>query len=435
MKTFRQNHYCSSSRSNSEPLFFRQLRQFFGSRPMSLSRCARTTSITLLLSVGLLAGGAMIAAAQPNTITFDGAMQGTCGVDTECCQTYTLIVNQSTTEVFLNMIGDGTSDGCIDATCWDNQTSYPGVTFSHPYPGLWYITFSPAPATPDTIAFSMCASMDCWSHFDHINWHSNDVLNSSGKLHIQLCGEGGWNSQCGSCDRVIATDNECFTAVCFEHFSSGPLSEFALHFNPPLRPCNFNGANPDYSQQCPGLPNDTLAWSYGWKWHAENQDPSGDDSTLVFDTINSGYTMYGCDEVCLNIPHCADQENTIVTVTDGGYECLDSGASLATPMKAEMGVQEALPQTGADQNYPNPVDASSGFKTTIPFTTSEQGIAFIRIVNEKGVEVLNDNENVSYAGKHFFYITATDLPAGTYYYQIEFPKGVVIQNKTMLVVK
>ncbi|HEY3876252.1 MAG TPA: hypothetical protein VGM92_12305 [Candidatus Kapabacteria bacterium] len=44
-------------------------------------------------------------------------------------------------------------------------------------------------------------------------------------------------------------------------------------------------------------------------------------------------------------------------------------------------------------------------------------------------------EEASYVGTHFFYFSAADLPAGTYYYRIEFPAGVVIQNKTMLVVK
>jgi hypothetical protein len=56
-------------------------------------------------------------------------------------------------------------------------------------------------------------------------------------------------------------------------------------------------------------------------------------------------------------------------------------------------------------------------------------------MNKKGVKVMKDNEEATYAGQHFFYFTATDLPTGTYYYTIEFPQGVVIANKTMLVVK
>ncbi|HEY3874330.1 MAG TPA: hypothetical protein VGM92_02555, partial [Candidatus Kapabacteria bacterium] len=41
-------------------------------------------------------------------------------------------------------------------------------------------------------------------------------------------------------------------------------------------------------------------------------------------------------------------------------------------------------------------------------------------------------EEATYVGTHFFYFTGTELPSGTYYYQIEFPKGVVIVSKTML---
>jgi hypothetical protein len=51
------------------------------------------------------------------------------------------------------------------------------------------------------------------------------------------------------------------------------------------------------------------------------------------------------------------------------------------------------------------------------------------------MKVLTDNEEILGSGQHFFYFSAKDLPSGTYYYTVEFPQGVVIQNKTMLVVK
>jgi hypothetical protein len=97
--------------------------------------------------------------------------------------------------------------------------------------------------------------------------------------------------------------------------------------------------------------------------------------------------------------------------------------------------QNAPPRDRTDQNYPNPLEASTGFKTIIPFTTVDEGMASIRIVDVTGKEVLKDAEEVTYAGTHFFYFTGDKLPAGTYYYQIQFPLGVVIQNKTMLIVK
>jgi hypothetical protein len=68
-------------------------------------------------------------------------------------------------------------------------------------------------------------------------------------------------------------------------------------------------------------------------------------------------------------------------------------------------------------------------------TSSAAGIATITIANEAGVKVLNDNEEVLGSGSHFFYFSAKDLPSGTYYYTIEFPQGVIIASKTMLVVK
>jgi len=403
------------------------------SRQMPLSRIARVASITFLLALSFVAGETKIAKAAPNTITFDGAMSGVCGVGTECCQTYTLTINNTTTEVLFHLVGDGTHDDCFDATCWESQ-SHTGVTFTHPDVNLLEIIFSPAPATPYTISFSICASVNCWSHFAHINWNSNDDPTfSNGQLPIYLCGEGGYSDLCGGCDRVDAFNDVCYSTVCFEHFSSGPLGEFSLHFNPPLRLCNLTDQPGQDNQQCNLSYLDTIQYPHGWKYRLVAGD--GGYETIIFDTLNSGYLMEGCSEVCIAIPHCATQQLTTVTVTDGGYECLDSGASLPVPMKTVIGNPEAIEQLDAEQNYPNPVDASSGFKTTIPFATSAQGMATIRIVNEKGVEVLKDNENVSYAGKHFFYITAADLPAGTYYYQIEFPKGVVIQNNTMLVVK
>jgi hypothetical protein len=82
-----------------------------------------------------------------------------------------------------------------------------------------------------------------------------------------------------------------------------------------------------------------------------------------------------------------------------------------------------------------PVNASSGFNTTIPFVTSAGGVALITISDEKGTKVLTDDEQVLGEGQHFFYFSAKDLPTGTYYYTIEFPTGVVITSKTMLVVK
>jgi len=57
------------------------------------------------------------------------------------------------------------------------------------------------------------------------------------------------------------------------------------------------------------------------------------------------------------------------------------------------------------------------------------------MVAMKGNVVMKEDQEVSYIGKHFFYFTGKELPAGTYYYQIEFPNGVIIVNRTMILVK
>jgi len=140
------------------------------------------------------------------------------------------------------------------------------------------------------------------------------------------------------------------------------------------------------------------------------------------------------NSICIFIPYCEDgKENQTITLTDP--YCDGSAGYVNINMKKADG-QSMVSSSGSDeQNFPNPVGASTGFKTTIPFTTSATGTATIRIVDQTGKEVMNDNEEATYAGQHFFYFSASDLPAGTYYYQIEFPQGVVIQNKTMLVIK
>jgi hypothetical protein len=99
-------------------------------------------------------------------------------------------------------------------------------------------------------------------------------------------------------------------------------------------------------------------------------------------------------------------------------------------------VRSAHESQKGEQNYPNPFGASTLFKTTIPFNASGIGIARIRISDPTGKLVLTEEMEVDAAGKRFFYFTGEDLPAGTYYYEIEFPKGKqVVAKRTMILVK
>ena len=115
--------------------------------------------------------------------------------------------------------------------------------------------------------------------------------------------------------------------------------------------------------------------------------------------------------------------------TDTVSYCGGCGQKTSTPQAGQKYMGEG------SQNYPNPFGSGTNFTTTIPFSTTATGEATIRIVDEKGNLVMKEDQEVAYVGKHFFYFTGKELPAGTYYYQIEFPKGVVIVSRSMLLVK
>jgi hypothetical protein len=87
------------------------------------------------------------------------------------------------------------------------------------------------------------------------------------------------------------------------------------------------------------------------------------------------------------------------------------------------------------QNYPNPVSAQTQFRTTIPFEIANEGLAKISIVDVSGKVVFTDAQEFAGAGKHYFYFTGTQLPAGKYFYTIESPLGVVIVKQSLLIVK
>jgi hypothetical protein len=393
----------------------------------------RLSRITAVLTVLFLACRPEVGWTQapPSTLTYDGPSESAACGDSQCCQEFTMTINSAdpSQDGQIMLISDGASNACINSACFVAQ-SISGIVFEYAGDPDGVYTINVTGYTgmfPYTFSFSLCAPQECWEHFP-------EILSGTGngpavKNQTYLCDGGGGVSDCGTCDRVDVGNSDCMTDVCFEHFSNNPLSSFTLHFTPPLEPCNYNILT---GTVCPGF-SAGIAQPLGWTYTLAGSDGMGDYSELVF-TANSGYAFTGCGEVCIQIPQCPTTHSTTVTVTDG-YECIDSGASWPVPLKqADGGGMGAVP-SGPEQNYPNPVDASSGFKTTIPFTTSASGIATIRIVDQTGKEVMKDNEEATYVGEHFFYFTASDLPSGTYYYQIEFPQGVIIQNKTMLVVK
>jgi flagellar hook assembly protein FlgD len=106
--------------------------------------------------------------------------------------------------------------------------------------------------------------------------------------------------------------------------------------------------------------------------------------------------------------------------------------SPSTPFKPIHG--EGHTQSTSEQNYPNPLSSANAFRTTIPFS-APAGLAIITITDASGRVVHSSEKAITTPGLNSFEFSGEQLPAGTYYYRIESPKGVTIVEKTMLLVK
>ncbi len=442
--------------------------------------CSRLTELSLRLSSGmgraaLLAGRAkrflpvlaalLLLAALPragwgqeNTMVYDGtvAPPGTCNANDECCQKWTITFNEPADSIMLTLApAYGVTDAyCIDEDCWEAQSTPFLRTFFQQAPFCWGIKFSHLdPAWvgpfPFTLDVELCASNNCWRNFPQWAW--TDVPADYGGGYFNLTNCSGPPSCEDGCSYITAEPdaNGCGVDICFVNQSGSDVTSFSLSFSPGLSDCQWNGSTLGGDGPKCSSPWDlpiavgyhalTGCWTQTYNritkimtW-SEPGPPACPEARVAIPSCTEGNSM------CVFIPYCADETiNQTITLTDP--YCDGSAGYINISMKRPGGPSNGSSQTfGAsgpsEQNFPNPVEASSGFKTTIPFSTSVTGTAYIRIVDQTGKEVMKDNEEATYAGEHFFYFTATDLPAGTYYYQIEFPQGVVIQNKTMLVVK
>jgi hypothetical protein len=86
-------------------------------------------------------------------------------------------------------------------------------------------------------------------------------------------------------------------------------------------------------------------------------------------------------------------------------------------------------------SYPNPVSGAVDFKTTIPFVLTEEGFARLTVYDPTGKVVLNDEQEFSGVGKHYFYLTIKQLPSGTYHYSVTSVRGTVLNSNSIVVVK
>lgn len=235
---------------------------------------------------------------------------------------------------------------------------------------------------------------------------------------------------CGNCDqvRVYSGTHKGQITVCVMKGSitPGQATNITFTFNPPVQGCNTT--NPM------GLP-------AGWEL-----DPTNPPSTTSISfriKANPGGQPYPgilpCETRCFTFGNCDADPNYVATghgvqawlTPNGPNPCAGNNAAFK-PNDVGGFINEVLKH---EQNFPNPVSSASDFNTTIPFSTNAAGVASIRITDEAGKLVSTERMDVIGAGRHFFYFSADRLPAGTYFYQIEFPKGKVIVTTNMVVVK
>ena len=391
------------------------------------------------------------------TVVFDGNVQNHCQTG-DCCWKFTITLNQEICYggfLYIQLLTGTPSltDSCIDQSCWTGQ-GYPTCS-TCPYemkhndefggPNEYDIEFLTCEPAGYTFDVYICGSNSCLQQFPYYNWYGYDGMGDPGwdtlRQPLTACTGSVLNGCAYGCSWIsgnanVGHGNECWASFCFQSDDlTGPLCSFTLNFNPPLNDCQLKGRNPTNGDK-PKCYNsdhevDNGIFDLPTDWIAIN-DPVTGNLTIECDPAHSpAACIFGaCQGFCFSIPDCGDTTRIVTVVSPD--PCTNT---VTVPLK--WATHEVMPLTDQEyqQNYPNPLDAATGFKTTIPFSTADKGTAYLRIVDSKGSVVVLDNQSVAYAGQHFFYLTGDSLSAGTYYYQIEFPKGVPIENNKMLVVR
>jgi hypothetical protein len=411
--------------------------------PHSFEWCRWAKVISLLALIFVIVPAVSFA----NTITWDGNSQH-CG--DQCCHDFTVTITQPTDQINIDLWDWGGGPDCFDHLCWSNQSTGSRhfvqgadgpwsfeIDIDHTDPA-WTGTF------PLTIHVWICGTYDCMKDYDQWWWATRPTYESGNPSPISS-GDCRSIEPCGSgCSFISASPsgtgfgNACGTEICFHNQSGGLVTSFTLNFQPRIDLNNPCPSGPTGGPRCNFAPyNSTHVVFSNCAWTIDPPDPFG--NVTIHTPPGSKCGVSNCNELCIFVPACVtgfnDEIISLQTPINPSNCNADDIVVKAAMKKSDQPSLKSQDESSGNQNYPNPIDANGGFKTIIPFATSASGTASIRIVDATGKEVLSDNEDVTYSGKHFFYVTADKLPTGTYYYTIEFPKGVVIASKTMLVVK
>jgi hypothetical protein len=356
-----------------------------------------------------------------------GGAQTWCNANGECCVLFEFDAPVGSDKLTIDL-GGGVTDNCFDWTCFTNQSTT-NVTFSYSSVGHITINYLGGGTFPDPFFFYLCTNdgsgciPSCMTTF---HWHSyyHGASNGFGDDSLKTTCCAPPNPPCdGSCDLIWQSD---WHTVCVSPGSFA--SSVTITFCPALPLCD---------QALPpslGLSGFPACWTPTW-----TTNMFGCTVLTLSGPPFGGCDMHPCTVGCISFPTSCGNSGRITSMglafNPSTGNCLGSKygvfkRSLPPPTNEKTSIEN-----GTGQNFPNPVSSSSGFQTTIPFETNMAGSATITISNESGKKIASETEDILAAGHHFFYFTAKDLPSGTYFYTIEFPHGVVIVNKVMLVVK
>jgi hypothetical protein len=351
----------------------------------------------------------------------------------------------------------------LPGTCWDlnclqndpmpiidgNGQAFAGATVNTTAPNLITVTFNPPQNGPITFYIHVCPTLPCdqspvgqnvgYTTNANVTWPpgSNPAQAPlTGLTQVPPCPLGSDGSFCPWCNftelhhsNYRGQDGRCFDQLCFTLGShSGPSNgPFIITINPPLTPRTTCSASPDCA---PNLPNSV--YSFDNRFGPPITNDGG--ATWTVTMTQPALPIQPCETFCLEVPACDPPVYRSVQIVDAGNP---NNTCTPTPVVAfkPIGV---LPDNlrAQEANYPNPLSRSNDFKTTIPFEmASDGGDARISVFDEAGKAIHTETMSFSGSGKHFFYFTASELPAATYYYTIESPLGVKIVARKLLVVK
>jgi hypothetical protein len=217
--------------------------------------------------------------------------------------------------------------------------------------------------------------------------------------------------------------------ICWTNNTGAAVCSLRIVVIPGLKDCNMTSGTspvPDLRYIHPGI----LYSSY----QHYTTGTVRDSTEIILTALNGSHCINDCQQMCFRIKSCPVVDKIPHSIR---IEAIGAEDPCMPPPSASFKPSTGSSKTGSEleQSYPNPMTSDNSYKTVIPFSTLGEGIAIITVVNEAGGVVFTQEQEIAGKGRHAFYFSGEYLPAGTYYYRIESPRGFSIVEKTMLIVR